>query len=94
MLGRKEIDEKFFKIKPDYETKYAEISNGEKIGYREAGTGPAIVLIHGGFQCSLTFEPLMKYLSVNYRCIAVCLRGSGYSSNEKSIESLKDFADD
>jgi len=92
MLGRKEIDEKFFKIKPDYETKYAEISNGEKIGYREAGTGPAIVLIHGGFQCSLTFEPLMKYLSKDFRCIAVCLRGSGYSSNEKDITSLDDLA--
>lgn len=46
---KKEIDERFFKIKTIYPTKYLDLPNGETLGYREAGKGPVLILIHGNF---------------------------------------------
>jgi len=51
-------------------------------------------MIHGNFTCSTVYEPLMTKLSKNMRCIAPCMRGFGYSSYYKSIDSLKDLAED
>lgn len=42
-----------------YETKYADISNGERIGYREVGEGTTMILLHGNFTCSNVMEPIM-----------------------------------
>ena len=50
----KDIDDCFFKIKTIYPTKYCNLSNGETIGYREAGNGPNLLLIHGNLQSSIT----------------------------------------
>ena len=36
----------------------------------------------------------MEHLSPYFKCIAPCLRGYGYSSNNKQIESANDFAKD
>jgi len=76
-----------------YQTKYAELPNGEKIAYREAGEGEIpLLLIHGHLSCSLTMENLMGKLSPKVRVIAICLRGFGYSSYNSKITSMKDFA--
>ena len=55
--------ELFFSLENRYETKYADISNGEKIGYREVGEGTTIIFLHGNFTCSNVFEPIMEKLS-------------------------------
>ncbi len=52
----------FFNLETLYETKYADISNGEKIGYREVGQGITVLLLHGNFTCSNVMEPLMTKL--------------------------------
>ena len=46
-LFKKEVDDLFFKIKTIYPTKYCNLPNGETVGYREAGNGPVLLLIHG-----------------------------------------------
>ena len=38
--------------------------------------------------------PYMKLLSKNMRCISPCLRGYGYSSYNKPVNSFKDYAKD
>ena len=58
---KKEIDERFFKIKTIYKTKYVDLPNGESLGYREAGEdkAPVLLLIHGMWQSSVSWEEIM-----------------------------------
>ena len=49
----------FFHLENLYETKYADLSNGERIGYREIGEGTAVILLHGNFTCGNVMEPIM-----------------------------------
>ena len=65
---QKDKDEKF-ELPPEsslfanlenlYETKYADISNGERVGYREVGEGTTMILLHGNFTCGNVMEPIM-----------------------------------
>jgi pimeloyl-ACP methyl ester carboxylesterase len=64
------------------------LTNGERLGYRECGSGANLLFLHGNFTCSSVFEPLMSKLEKHVKCIAPCMRGFGYSSYEKPIESL------
>jgi len=86
--------EKFFALENLYETKYANLSNGERIGYREDGEGTPLLILHGNFTCSTAMEPLMSKLSPHLRVIAPCMRGFGYSSYNKEMTSLTDLAED
>lgn len=81
-------------MKNIYPTKYAELSNGESLGYRECGEGTVVILLHGNFTCSKVMEPIMSKLSKHLKCIAPCMRGFGYSSYNNEIASLKDLATD
>lgn len=77
------------------ELKSLAISNGETLGYREAGHGnKTIVLIHGNNSSSKHWDVLIEKLKKDYRVIAVDLRGFGISSYNKPIFTLKDLADD
>ena len=73
--------------------KKQKLSNGEEISYRELGKelSKVIIFIHGTLVSSILFDPLSK-LSVNFRIIAIDLRGFGKSSNNKEISTLDDFA--
>ena len=82
----------FYNLETLYETKYAELSNGERLGYREAGDGITVLLLHGNFTCSQVMEPLMSKLSSHLKCVAPCMRGFGYSSYNTEMTSLKDLA--
>ena len=55
-------------------------SNGARIRYVEAGSGEAIVLIHGRAGSAGTWTPIMANLSRNYRVVALDCRGHGQSS--------------
>jgi len=39
-------------------------------------------------------EPIMAKLSTHLKCVAPCLRGYGYSSYNKEMETFKDLAND
>jgi len=55
-------------------------SSGARIRYVEAGSGEAIVLVHGRAGSAETWAPIMADLSRQYRVIALDCRGHGQSS--------------
>ena len=90
-----EQESEIFSWKTEFPTKFAELSNGETLGYREAGESDIpLILIHGHQSSSLTFERIIKYLSPHIWCVAVCLRGFGYSTYHTPINGMKDLAAD
>ncbi|WP_315118385.1 alpha/beta hydrolase [uncultured Clostridium sp.] len=78
-----------------YDIKTIKISNGEVIGYREAGCGnETILLIHGNMTSSKHWDLLMDKLTPKYKIYAVDLRGFGASSYNNRVNSLRDFSED
>ena len=72
------------------EGKYADIGDGLRVHYHEAGEGPAVVFIHGGGPgaCGYSnFKSNLGYFAENgYRAIAPDTLGFGYSSRDESLE--------
>ena len=51
----------FFNLKTLYKTKFAFLSNGETIGYRDEGKSEfPILMIHGNYTCGTTFEKVIQ----------------------------------
>ncbi len=71
--------------------KYIEL-HGDRIAYREAGHGPAILLIHGMAGSSATWRAIIPQLSKKYRVIAPDLLGHGESDKPRGDYSLGAFA--
>ena len=55
-------------------------ANGERLHYREEGSGPAVLLIHSMGADSTMWRGQLAALSDRYRCIAFDCRGHGASS--------------
>src|SRR5664279_3801723 len=53
--------------------------NGVKLHYRIAGTGPALILLHGYAETSLMWKPIMPRLAEKFTVIAPDLPGIGDS---------------
>ena len=53
--------------------------NGARLYYEEAGTGPAVVLSHGGFEDRRMWDREFSWLARNYRVIRYDIRGHGRS---------------
>ena len=66
--------------------------HGERIAYREAGKGEAVLLIHGMAGSSQTWRAIMPQLAKKYRVVAPDLLGHGESSKPRSDYSLGAFA--
>ncbi len=62
--------------------------NGQQIGYREAGEGPALVLIHGLASSSATWRLVGPALAAHHRVLAVDLLGHGQSAKPRGDYSL------
>jgi len=62
--------------------------HGHDVGYRMAGQGPAIVLIHGMAGSSLTWREVMPLLARSYTVIAPDLLGHGESAKPVGDYSL------
>lgn len=73
------------------ELKYLEL-HGDRIAYRDAGDGPAVLLIHGMAGSSATWHAIIPQLSKNYRVIAPDLLGHGMSAKPRGDYSLGAFA--
>lgn len=71
--------------------RYLEL-HGERVAYREAGQGPAILLIHGMAASSHTWRSVLPRLSKHYRVIAPDLLGHGQSAKPRGDYSLGAFA--
>jgi pimeloyl-ACP methyl ester carboxylesterase len=62
--------------------------HGHRIGYRQAGSGPVLLLIHGITSSSATWERVLPYLARRYTVIAPDLVGHGSSEAPRGDYSL------
>ena len=69
------------------DVKYVEL-HGERVAYREAGSGEVVVLIHGMAGSSDTWQAVMPQLAQRYRVIAPDLLGHGQSAKPRTDYSL------
>jgi pimeloyl-ACP methyl ester carboxylesterase len=78
---------------PDEEFELKETAlHGHRIAYRSAGSGPAIVLVHGITSTSATWERVMPYLATRFTVIAPDLLGHGQSAKPRGDYSLGAYA--
>ncbi len=75
----------------DFGLRYVDI-HGHHVGYRMAGSGPAIVLVHGLTGSSTTWREVMPALAEHYTVIAPDLLGHGESAKPRGDYSLGAFA--
>ncbi|MFZ1163096.1 alpha/beta fold hydrolase [Mycobacterium sp.] len=73
------------------ELTYLEL-HGDRIAYRDVGSGPALLLIHGMAGSSDTWRAIIPQLSKTYRVIAPDLLGHGKSAKPRGDYSLGAFA--
>src|SRR5882724_2671431 len=73
------------------ELTYLEL-HGDRIAYREAGHGHALLLIHGMAGSSATWRAIIPELSKKYRVVAPDLLGHGASAKPRGDYSLGAFA--
>lgn len=64
---------------PGYRTGSAHSADGTVIGYRELGSGPAVLLMHGSMQASQNFMKLAGALSQDFTVVVPDRRGRGLS---------------
>jgi pimeloyl-ACP methyl ester carboxylesterase len=62
--------------------------NGQQIGYRLSGEGPAIVLIHGLASSSATWRLVAPQLAAQHTVVALDLMGHGESAKPRGDYSL------
>lgn len=68
-------------------------SDGTRIGYRTAGTGPALLLVHGGMCSAERWAPLWQELVGRFEVTAMDRRGRASSPDTGSYSLAKDYAD-
>lgn len=79
----------------EYEIKYVNLSNGERMAYREMGKGEnTLLLIHGNMSSGLHFLPIIERLPEDFKAYVPDLRGFGESSYHNRFDSLKDLSED
>ncbi|HLY85624.1 MAG TPA: alpha/beta hydrolase [Gaiellaceae bacterium] len=66
--------------------------NGARLWYDEAGSGPAVLLLHGGLGDSGLWEPVAPYLAEHFRTIRSDLRFYGRSTGPAVPWSWQDDA--
>lgn len=73
------------------EIKYLEL-HGDRVAYRDAGSGEALLLIHGMAGSSDTWRAVIAPLAKKYRVVAPDLLGHGESAKPRGDYSLGAFA--
>jgi pimeloyl-ACP methyl ester carboxylesterase len=71
--------------------KFVEL-HGERVAYRESGSGEVVMLIHGMAGSSDTWQAVVPELARHYRVIAPDLLGHGQSAKPRTDYSLGAFA--
>ena len=79
---------------PRYETHSVESRDGTAIGYRQLGTGPGLVLVHGSGQSSQNFMKLAEALSGAFTVLVPDRRGRGLSGPFGETYGLRSECDD
>ena len=73
------------------EMRYLDL-HGERVAYRDVGTGETLLLIHGMAGSSATWRAIIPELSKKYRVVAPDLLGHGASAKPRGDYSLGAFA--
>jgi 3-oxoadipate enol-lactonase len=69
--------------------------NGINLAYDDAGSGPAVLLVHGFPLCRKMWHPQVKGLvAAGYRVVAPDLRGFGDSDSSSGPCDMDDYAED
>jgi pimeloyl-ACP methyl ester carboxylesterase len=68
------------------------VLHGHRVAYRQAGSGPVMVLVHGITSNSATWQRVMPYLARRFTVIAPDLLGHGESAKPKGDYSLGAYA--
>ncbi|HNP36633.1 MAG TPA: alpha/beta hydrolase [Woeseiaceae bacterium] len=71
-----------------------QLRDGAQLAYRDAGSGPALLLLHGWSMRKEAFAAQFQALDARFRVVAPDLRGHGASSKAVSGTDLKALADD
>ena len=68
---------------------FATSDDGTRIAYEQTGSGPAVVLLHGGAQSRQTWQDAgyVDRLSSDFTVVAMDLRGHGESDKPTSVEA-------
>jgi 3-oxoadipate enol-lactonase len=66
--------------------------NGARLWYDEAGSGPAVLLLHGGLGDSGLWEPVVPFLAERFRVVRTDLRFFGRSTGPAAPWSWPDDA--
>jgi pimeloyl-ACP methyl ester carboxylesterase len=72
-------------------TRWAKV-HGHDVAYRQAGSGPLLVMVHGIAGSSGTWVPVMPLLAEHYTVIAPDLLGHGESAKPRGDYSLGAYA--
>ncbi len=72
---------------------FIELADGRRIAYRQAGSGPPLVLLHGWSMSSVVFTEVIESLAADYNVLVPDLRGHGASEPAEGY-GFADFADD
>lgn len=78
----------------EFQTGFVVASDGTTIGYRYIGSGPALLLVHGGLQSSLNFTMLAKALSTDFKVYVPDRRGRGLSGPYQKQDNLATETED
>jgi pimeloyl-ACP methyl ester carboxylesterase len=76
------------KVKRSHEQTRHVTLHGHKMAYRQAGSGPVLVLVHGITSSSATWGRVMPYLARRFTVIAPDLAGHGESDKPRGDYSL------
>lgn len=64
------------------------------VNYADRGSGPPLLLLHGGLSAGVEWAPLVSRLSGTYRVITPDARGHGHSTSSTRLLSYELLADD
>lgn len=76
-----------------YTTEFVTSKDGTKIGYRQLGSGPGLILVHGGMQASQDFMALGALLADDFSVYIPDRRGRGLSGPHGNYSLLKECED-
>jgi pimeloyl-ACP methyl ester carboxylesterase len=78
----------------NYKIDYVSSKDGTKIGYRQLGDGPGLILVHGGMMSSLNFMKLGELLANEFTVYIPDRRGRGLSMSQNNNYSLSKEGED